>query len=55
MGTGADEQSLRVMYEDPGQRAEQRRLASLIGIEPPEGEEQTKKKGPRRSARRSGF
>ncbi|KAJ7886140.1 hypothetical protein B0H14DRAFT_3856655 [Mycena olivaceomarginata] len=45
MGTGADEQSLRVMYEDPGQRAEQRRLASLIGIEPPEGGRADKEEG----------
>ncbi|KAJ7802410.1 hypothetical protein B0H14DRAFT_2892247 [Mycena olivaceomarginata] len=30
-GTDPDEQSLRVLYEDPGQRAEQRRLANLIG------------------------
>jgi DNA replication regulator DPB11 len=30
-GSDPDEQSLRVLYEDPGQRAEQRRLANLIG------------------------
>ncbi|KAJ7717673.1 hypothetical protein B0H16DRAFT_1433724 [Mycena metata] len=36
LGNGNDEQSLRVMYEDPGQRAELQRLASLIG-EPFEG------------------
>jgi hypothetical protein len=30
-GADPDEQSLRVLYEDPGQRAEQRRLANLIG------------------------
>ncbi|KAF7330964.1 hypothetical protein MVEN_02436300 [Mycena venus] len=46
-----DEQSLRVMYEDPGQRAELRRLASLIG-EPLD--EEVPKKRPRRSARRGG-
>ncbi|KAJ7174295.1 hypothetical protein C8R46DRAFT_1080571 [Mycena filopes] len=47
LGAGADEQSLRVMYEDPGQRAELQRLASLIGE--PLGEQ----KKPRRSMRRS--
>ncbi|KAJ7982935.1 hypothetical protein DFH06DRAFT_1318411 [Mycena polygramma] len=49
--SGADEQSLRVMYEDPGQRAELRRLASLIG-EPMEGEGAETRKRPRRSIRR---
>ncbi|KAJ7047937.1 hypothetical protein C8F04DRAFT_26484 [Mycena alexandri] len=58
LGNGNDEQSLRVMYEDPGQRAELQRLASLIG-EPFEGSGGVgggggKKKSLRRSARRSG-
>jgi hypothetical protein len=51
LSLGADEQSLRVMYEDPGQREEQRRLASLIG-EPLDAEP---RKRPRRSTRKSGF
>ncbi|KAF7354689.1 hypothetical protein MSAN_01382600 [Mycena sanguinolenta] len=56
LSMGADEQSLRVMYEDPGQRAELQRLATLIG-EPFEvgGETSSKKRPPRRSARRSGY
>ncbi|KAK7053729.1 hypothetical protein R3P38DRAFT_2851788 [Favolaschia claudopus] len=50
MSMGAEEQSLRVMYEDPGQRAELQRLASLIG-EPLD--DTSKRKPPRRSSRRS--
>ncbi|KAJ7123099.1 hypothetical protein C8R44DRAFT_919020 [Mycena epipterygia] len=53
LSLGADEQSLRVMYEDPGQRAELERLALMIG-EPLEGSGAGGKKKPRRSARRSG-
>ncbi|KAJ7446893.1 hypothetical protein B0H11DRAFT_2083694 [Mycena galericulata] len=49
-----DEQSMRVMYEDPGQREELRRLASLIG-EPLEGAGTTSRTTrPRRSTRRTG-
>ncbi|KAJ6473241.1 hypothetical protein C8R45DRAFT_409750 [Mycena sanguinolenta] len=55
LSMGADEQSLRVMYEDPGQRAELQRLASLIGESfEVGGETGSKKRPPRRSARRSG-
>ncbi|KAJ7449521.1 hypothetical protein FB451DRAFT_1287192 [Mycena latifolia] len=53
LSMGADEQSLQVMYEDPGQREERLRLASLIG-EPLEGEGagSNLRKRPRRSTRR---
>ncbi|KAJ7717074.1 hypothetical protein DFH07DRAFT_907349 [Mycena maculata] len=55
LSIGADEQSLRVMYEDPGQHEERRRLASLIG-EPLEGHgTSTRTTRPRRSTRRSGL
>ncbi|KAJ6530367.1 hypothetical protein DFH09DRAFT_1370743 [Mycena vulgaris] len=50
LSIGADEQSMRVMYEDPGQREERLRLAKLMG-EPLEGEPLRKR--PRRSTRRS--
>ncbi|KAJ7638247.1 hypothetical protein FB45DRAFT_902376 [Roridomyces roridus] len=49
-----DEQSLRVMYEDPEQREELRRLARLIGEEPVEATTSARTGRPRRSTRRSG-
>ncbi|KAJ7077914.1 hypothetical protein B0H15DRAFT_861404 [Mycena belliarum] len=51
LSIGADEQSMQVMYEDPGQREERMRLASLIG-EPLEGDGAGLRKRPRRSTRR---
>jgi hypothetical protein len=53
LSMGADEQSLQVMYEDPGQREERLRLASLIGESVEEGADSRKR--PRRSTRRGGF
>ncbi|KAJ7236947.1 hypothetical protein C8J57DRAFT_1728118 [Mycena rebaudengoi] len=57
LSLGADEheheQSLQVMYEDPGQRAELQRLTSLIGD--PEAEPEGLRRRTRKSARRGGV
>ncbi|KAF7331558.1 hypothetical protein MKEN_00035100 [Mycena kentingensis (nom. inval.)] len=59
---GAEEQSMRVVYEDPEQRQEKQRLAELVGmsLESETGHgavtrEGTSKKRPRRSTRKPGF
>ncbi|KAJ7062949.1 hypothetical protein C8F01DRAFT_1251743 [Mycena amicta] len=62
LSIGAEEQSFRVVYEDPGQREEKQRLANLVGASL-EGDASGSgggggggaRKRPRRSTRKPGF
>lgn len=55
---GAVEESMRVTYEDPGQRDEKKRLMSLFGSQDDEGKNGKKPnrgKASRKSSRIAGF